>query len=147
MPPPFGDEKPVRIFAGVEAKYFYASNTDNVKYHTGVGQLFEYLKWGLDIVMLVHIFDNEIGITKINEFTKPAFRLISSLRDAFRLPLGYACLIVDEKRELYSSWDLENSVWSMSGTEQNPFKTEPSSIKIRESIETAYSLNFPDHVG
>jgi|GEM_PF-2547725 len=147
MPHPFGDGKPMKIFAGIEAKYFYASSKKNEKYHTGVGQLLEYLKWGLDIVMLVHIFDSDIGRTKINEFIKPALGLISCLRDTFRLSIGYACLIVDEKRELHRSWDLENSVWAMSGTEQNPFKTEPSSIKIRESIETAYSRNFPDSIG
>lgn len=89
--PPFCEESPTRIFAGVEAKYFYASNLNNTKYHTWIGQLVEYLKWGLDIATLVHIFDSDIGETKINEFIKPAFRLISVLRDACHLPLGYIC--------------------------------------------------------
>lgn len=112
MRPPYGGEKPIKIIAGVEAKYFYASNLDNEKYHTGVGQLFEYLKWGFDIVVLVHIFDSEIGKAKINEFAEPALRLISCLRDTYRLSLGYAYLIIDENapRESYYKYFQENSI-------------------------------------
>lgn len=143
MRPPFGGEKPIKIIAGVEAKYFYASNLENDKYHTGVGQLVEYLKWGFDIVVLVHIFDNEIGKAKINEFAEPALRLISCLRDTYRLSLGYAYLIVDENapRESYHKYLQGNSIWSYPGTLQNPFETEPSTIRIRESIERYFLPN------
>lgn len=53
-------------------------------------------------------------------------------------------LIVDENKDLKSSWNHENSFWSLLADQQNPFKTETSLMKIRASIEIAYSRIFPD---
>lgn len=139
---PFGGEDTIRSFMGIEAKYFRGLNLYNRKYHEGIGQFFEYLKWGLDYAVLVHIFDSNIDKNKIDAFKKPAFELFSRLQDAYHLPLGYVCLIVDEKKDLNSSWQNENSCWIPLANQRNPFENDCRSIKIRESIETVHSSIF-----
>ncbi|MDP2811128.1 MAG: hypothetical protein Q8O34_13355 [Rhodocyclaceae bacterium] len=126
----------IRSFMGIEVKYFHGLKLNNRKYHEGIGQFCEYLKWGLDYAVLVHIFDSNIDKNKIDEFKKPAFELFSRLQDAYHLPLGYVCLIVDEKKDLNSSWQNENSCWIPLANQRNLFEKVGRSIKIRESIET-----------
>ena len=139
---PFIGEDIIRSFMGIEAKYFRDLNLYNRKYHEGIGQLFEYLKWGLDYAVLVHIFDSAIDKDIINGFKKPAFELFLRLQDAYHLPLGYVCLIVDENKNIDSSWLNENSCWVPLANQRNPFKKDYRSIKIRESIETVHSSIF-----
>jgi hypothetical protein len=134
-PPPINKEDQKRYKCmGIEAKYFYETNLDNRKYHQGIGQFIEYLKWGLDFVTLVHIFDKNIGEGKINEFGKPACELFSLLQEIYELPLGYVGLIVDENKDLKRS--LQNGYFCRKslGSQKNPFKEKENTKKIRNSI-------------
>ncbi len=125
-------------FVGIEAKYFNASNINNTKYHQGIGQFIEYLKWGLDYAVLVHIFDSSIGSDKIDEFKKPAYELFLCLQNTYNLPLGYICLIVDEDKDIKTSLQSENVCWMPSYANQNPFEKDYRSIKIRECIRKVF---------
>lgn len=129
-------------YMGIEAKYFYKTNLDNKKYHQGIGQLIEYLKWGFNYATLVHIFDRNIEKNidelknKIDEFKKPAFDLFSLLQNKCDLPLAYVYLIVDEKKDLKRSLQNENMCWIPRGsTQPNPFKNNEITKKIREELD------------
>ena len=82
---PSGNDPIQGKFVGIEAKYFNLCNIKNTKYHQGIGQFIEYLKWGLDYAILVHIFDSSISSDKIDEFKKPAIDLFLCLQNTYKL--------------------------------------------------------------
>ncbi len=145
------NESQQKSYMGIEVKYFYKTNLENRKYHQGIGQFIEYLKWGFDYVTLVHIFDRNIEEdinmlkNKIDEFKDPACELFKLLQaPPYHLPLAYVYLIVESKDKNPKSYLQNDSLcWFPSvSTQLNPFMDKDETKIIRNCLENYVTENL-----